>query len=209
MQACRKAYRKQWYLDHKEKIKQYHKQWRLDHKEEIKQYNKQWRLDHKKKIKQCNKQWYLNHKEYQKQRVKQYYLDHKEQQYKKHKKWRLNHKEQRNQHQRERKKNDPNFKILANLRSRQYLALKGKNKSASTIELLGCTPKELWDHLMSCDTLEHWMTKENYGVWHVDHIIPCASFDLTDPQQQRQCFYYTNLRPLSATANLIKGSKII
>ena len=235
MRSCRKAYNKQWYLDHKEykkqrvkqynldnkeHLKQYVKQYNLDNKEHKKQYKKQWRLDHKEEIKQYNKQWcldhkeyhkqyYLDHKEHRKELSKQHYLDNKEHRNQCSKQYRLNHKEQRNQHQREKRKNNPNFKILLNLRCRQYHALKGKNKSASTIELLGCTPKELWDHLMSCDTLEHWMTKENYGVWHVDHIMPCASFDLTDPQQQRQCFYHTNLQPLSATANLIKGSKII
>ena len=54
------------------------------------------------------------------------------------------------------------------------------------------------------------MTRENHGkVWHIDHIIPCASFDLTDPDQQKKCFHYTNLQPLWAKENLIKGVKIL
>jgi hypothetical protein len=52
------------------------------------------------------------------------------------------------------------------------------------------------------------MTFDNFGKWHIDHIIPCASFDLTKPEQQRQCFHYTNLQPLWAFENLSKGSKI-
>ena len=49
------------------------------------------------------------------------------------------------------------------------------------------------------------MTWENRGEWHVDHIRPCASFDLTDPEQQRQCFHYTNLQPLWAEDNIRKS----
>jgi hypothetical protein len=54
------------------------------------------------------------------------------------------------------------------------------------------------------------MSWGNYGLhgWHVDHIIPCASFDLTDPEQQRQCFHYTNLQPLWAEDNLRKSDKL-
>ena len=51
------------------------------------------------------------------------------------------------------------------------------------------------------------MTQKNYGEWHVDHIKPCASFDLTDPKQQEICFHYTNLQPLWAIDNIKKGSK--
>ena len=48
------------------------------------------------------------------------------------------------------------------------------------------------------------MSWENMGEWHLDHIRPCASFDLTDPDQQRQCFHYSNLQPLWASDNLSK-----
>ena len=51
------------------------------------------------------------------------------------------------------------------------------------------------------------MTRKNYGLWHVDHIKPCFSFDLTDPEQQKICFHYTNLQPLWALENIKKGKK--
>ena len=51
------------------------------------------------------------------------------------------------------------------------------------------------------------MTWERYGEWHVDHIRPCASFDLTDPKQQKICFHYSNLQPLWAADNIKKGAK--
>ena len=54
------------------------------------------------------------------------------------------------------------------------------------------------------------MSWDNYGLhgWHVDHIKPCASFDLSKPIEQRKCFNFNNLQPLWAIDNLRKGSKI-
>jgi len=52
------------------------------------------------------------------------------------------------------------------------------------------------------------MSWDNHGlVWHLDHVRPCASFDLTDPEQQRICFRWDNFQPLFAKENLQKGSK--
>lgn len=55
------------------------------------------------------------------------------------------------------------------------------------------------------------MTWANYGKsgWHIDHIKPCASFDLSDPDQQKACFHYSNLQPLWAFDNLSKGAKLV
>ena len=48
------------------------------------------------------------------------------------------------------------------------------------------------------------MTWDNHGQWHIDHIKPCAKFDLTDKDQQKACFHYTNLQPLWKEDNLSK-----
>ena len=53
------------------------------------------------------------------------------------------------------------------------------------------------------------MSWDNQGEWHIDHIIPCASFDLTNEEEQEKCFHYTNLQPLWAIDNMVKGCKII
>ncbi len=76
-----------------------------------------------------------------------------------------------------------------------------------TAQLIGCSIPELMAHLEKQFLPD--MTWENRSHWHIDHKRPCASFDLTDPQQQRICFHYTNLRPLWAVDNIRKSAKVI
>jgi len=53
------------------------------------------------------------------------------------------------------------------------------------------------------------MSWENYGEWHIDHVIPCSSFDLTIEENKFKCFSWKNLRPCWANENIIKGAKIL
>jgi hypothetical protein len=71
---------------------------------------------------------------------------------------------------------------------------------------LGCTIDELWNHLEK--QFKPGMTKQNYGEWHVDHVLPCVSFDLSKEENQKKCFHYTNLQPLWAEENFKKKSNI-
>jgi hypothetical protein len=108
-----------------------------------------------------------------------------------------------------RREADPTFKLRMNLRHRIWCALRASstNKQNGVQELIGCTIAKLRQHLEA--QFIDGMSWENYGKhgWHVDHIRPCASFDLTDPEQQRQCFHYSNLQPLWAADNIRKGAK--
>jgi len=105
-------------------------------------------------------------------------------------------------------KNDIEFRILRRIRNRIYYALiKQRNirKIESFTSLVGTNKENLWKHLES--TFKSGMTKENYGKWHIDHIKPCAAFNLIDIKEQRKCFHYTNLQALWAKENLSKGAK--
>lgn len=78
-------------------------------------------------------------------------------------------------------------------------------KPGKTMQMVGCTVGFLAAHLESQFT--DGMTWENYGQWHIDHIKPCISFDLTNPEQIKLCFHWTNLQPLWAIDNLTKNAK--
>lgn len=102
----------------------------------------------------------------------------------------------------QRNKNKSWFKIERNIRRRIHHALKDNYKSDHTMNLLGCTIEQFIKHIES--QFEKGMNWDNYGQygWHIDHIKPCREFDLSDPEQQKLCFHYTNQRPLWAKDNL-------
>ena len=108
-----------------------------------------------------------------------------------------------------RKKTDQEFKLKGTLRSRISTAIKKNPKAARTMTLIGCSISDLRKHLEM--QFKPGMTWDNHSVhgWHIDHILPCKHFDLTDPEQQKVCFHYTNLQPMWAKDNLSKGDKII
>ncbi len=112
------------------------------------------------------------------------------------------------EYKKKRLKTDIAFKITERIRSRINLCLKKYKtiKSQEFKNLLGTSDMQIiWKHLEK--NFKEGMTRENHGAWHIDHIKPISSFDLTKPEQQRACFHYTNMQPLWAKENLSKGAK--
>lgn len=97
------------------------------------------------------------------------------------------------------------IKIKRNLRSRIIKLLKSTNvkKMYHTFELIGCSPDEFKKHIEKQFT--DGMTWDNYGEWHIDHIIPCFTFNLLEEDEQFKCFHYSNQRPLWAKDNLSRS----
>lgn len=110
-------------------------------------------------------------------------------------------------YQNQRNKEDINHRLAGSLRARIRAAIKRDKttKSFSTMKLVGCTIEELKNHLKS--QFDNKMNWQNYGSWHVDHIIPVTAFNLSDLEQQKECFHFTNLQPLWGTENLRKSNK--
>jgi len=118
-------------------------------------------------------------------------------------------KQQSQYHSRKRRlKTDPAFKIRLNLANRINAAIRDNIKSTDTISLLGCSAEDARAYLES--KFQPGMSWANYGLygWHIDHIRPCASFDLSKSEEQRKCFHFTNLQPLWAKENLSKNDAL-
>jgi hypothetical protein len=87
------------------------------------------------------------------------------------------------------------------------IKLANQNKTGSAIDELGCSVDQLKRYLES--KFQPGMTWDNWtrDGWHIDHIKPLSSFDLTDPGQFKVACHYTNLQPLWAKDNLVKSNK--
>ena len=139
--------------------------------------------------KEYNKEYRLKNKE----QIKEYFLKNRE---------------HRNKHQKERRLNDPVFRMQHNMRVGMGSALSGRTKATSTMKIIGCSVEGLFQHLESCKSWEPWMTRENYGKnsWDVDHIKAIANWDANCPLQFALCWDKSNLQPLEHIANIKKGA---
>lgn len=100
------------------------------------------------------------------------------------------------------------FRIAQNMRRRVRWAVASAkaHKAGKFHDLLGCSMMEFMRHMEA--GFVPGMSWENYGQWHVDHKVPCDSFDLSEEENQRKCFHYSNLQPLWAIDNMRKGNKV-
>jgi hypothetical protein len=111
-----------------------------------------------------------------------------------------------NSYAKARKASDSLFKLSQNLRSLVSICFRNRSwsKTSKTRILLGCT-YEFFQGYLAAKFLPG-MTWENYGTWHIDHIIPCAS--AVTSAELEALFHYTNLQPLWAVDNIKKGAKL-
>ena len=189
---CEKKISKQWWENNPEKIKEYAKSWRENNPEQRKLINKKYRLNKPENVKKSHDKWVLKNTDYQKNR-------------------RINNKEYFQIYEKTRYRNDINYRLKKNIRSRISHAIKNNSKSDHTQKLLGCNIDQFKSYLQSLFT--EGMSWDNYGnkerQWSIDHIIPCDHFDLSDPIEQQRCFHYSNCQPLWHIDNIKKNNKII
>lgn len=106
------------------------------------------------------------------------------------------------------KDNKPNNKIRHNLNKRIAMLMIQNNsrKKNKTIDYIGCDINffKKWMEFQ----FQEGMTWENYGKWHLDHVKPCASFNLLNDDDIKECFNWKNIQPLWANLNLKKSNKI-
>ena len=219
-----KEYNKEYYLKNREQARERQKEYRLKNREHVLEQQKKYYLKNRGHILEyqkiydnnryktdiyrlAKKEYYLKNRERRIEYQKEHQLKNKERIKEKKKEYnsRPEKKELRRKNVNNRYQTNVNFKLLTLCRARLLAALKGESKSASTMELIGCTMEELRKHIES--KFEPWMNWENHGLWDVDHIIACAKFDMSDPEQQRACFNWSNLQPMEHIANIKKGAR--
>jgi hypothetical protein len=158
--------------------------------------------------KECRKLIYQNNSDVRREMSKKYYYKTKEKNHdiilERNRLWRKNNPK----YTTERKKIDPTFKLIKNVRRRlkRFLDINYITKRSQTFDIIGCTPQFLKEHLEKQFT--DGMSWELMGSRiHIDHIIPLSSAK-TEEELYKLC-HYSNLQPLWLEDNLKKGCKIL
>jgi len=178
--------------------RRYNKQYRSTHLEEEKERSRIYRNSNKEKIKESNKQWRLNNWEKHKESCRQ---------------WKQNNNGRLNEYLKlrlaDKQKNDLNYRLNNSVGSMMYHSLKESKSGRHWEELVGYTLQQLKEHLENL--FQPGMSWNNYGQWHIDHIIPRSAWKFEKPEypEFKQCWALCNLQPLWAKDNIRKSNKII
>lgn len=211
-----KATDKEYRSQNKDSIAEYKKEWYQNNKEVISNNGKQYYQEHKKDIKDRVKDWTINNVDYVAAWQKQYRKENADQIH-----------VQKMKYQKERRKNDINFKLRDNVSAlvRMTIFRNGEKKNKKSIlNYLPYTIDQLKIHLEN--QFEPWMNWHNHGEyrtkswndndpttwkWQIDHIIPQSilSYSSMGDDNFKKCWSLNNLRPLSAKQNILEGSNRI
>jgi hypothetical protein len=200
---CKRQTRKLYRKNNGDKLRQHERQYYQINHDKILQSKKKYDKNNKSKL----RQYYQDNKIVIAQKAKQAYRRDKTKKLAYNKQYRQNNKDKYNQYIRHRLKTDKKFRLRKYLSSRVYNALKRRKKAEFVSKCLGCSIEECLLYLEKQFKLG--MTWDNWGKfgWHIDHIKPLNSFDLSDREQLLKACHYTNLQPLWWYENLSKGDK--
>jgi len=183
--------------------KQCNKEKYISNREEKIKYQKEYNKNNQEKIQSYNKVYQKEYNKNNQEKIQSYISKNKEKIKISNKEWREKNREKINEYSRIKYKENTQYKLKNILRSRFYSLLKNK-KEKSIISLIGCSIEELKLYLEQ--QFKHKMTWKNHGIiWEIDHIKPCASFDLSLEEEQKKCFHYTNLQPLFKTTEIAES----
>ena len=179
--TCNRCHSKEYRKENKQKVRESINNWRKCNPERHQVAEKQWRTDNKEHKANIDKIWNKNNKE-------------------------RNLKTSRERHKK-RVKVDINYKLACALRHRLRHAIKNNQKIGSAVRDLGCSVEFLKKHIES--KFIEGMSWGNWAIrgWHIDHIRPLVSFNLSDIDEFKKACHYSNLQPMWWRDNIVKGDK--
>ena len=186
VQRNKKIYVKEWYQKNKKRLLRKQKEYYQisENKESKRIYDLKYRQENREKRNEQMKQWRIDNKEKMRLYFKLY--------------------------ARQKRKNNPKFRIDNNIRAHIQKELKGKKQGRKWQELVGYTINNLIEHLeRQFDDKMNW---NNYGsYWHLDYIKPKSLFCYIVPEDSefKKCWALNNLQPLESMANKKKSNHYI
>ena len=203
--SCIKEYDRGHYNEPHVKLRT--KEYTTINKEKRKEYSKEYHKENRDK----EKEYYEDNKEKIKEHNNKPEIKRRRQEYDKEYRSKLRARKKRNEHRKNRKRTDLWYDAQCKLRVASNRLIKnclsGGKKDFSGVDDLGCGKEVFLAHIES--QFQPGMTWENRGLrgWHYDHIIPICEIDPTDREAVKQVLHYTNIRPLWAKDNIIKGQE--
>jgi hypothetical protein len=156
------------------------KKWSERNSEAIKRYKKEWRKINGKE---------RDKKDYQKRKNNPQHMEY--------------NKNYRREWCKRQRIENPAYKLKQNVSRRIRELLQKGGKSQTTVKYVGCTIEKLMCHLEK--QFDEYMTWENQGKWHIDHIIPCNAFDTSNVAEATAMWHYSNLQPMWGKENILKS----
>lgn len=164
---------------------------------------------------ESDKRYYLKNREKRLQYFSEWQKNNRDYLNDYHQKWRdeniEKHRKTKREYERSRKARDPLYKLISNFRTAIYQVLKESNveKNDHYFDILPYSQEGLIQHLENQFTDD--LTWDNYGEWHVDHILPISSFNIEEMGDEEfiKCWSLDNLRPLWGEDNIRKSNLII
>lgn len=149
------------------------KRYKAQNKNRVKAYNKQWKKENKEAVSLYNKEYNVSNRDkIQRRQTAQHRL---------------------------RRKIDMKYKMSIIIRNRLRKFYKGERPK--TMGLVGIPMNRFVEWISSI--FKTFMNWENHGdVWHIDHVIPCAWFNLNELDERMVCFHWSNMRPLKSERNM-------
>ena len=205
----------QFYLDNKEKIKAYSNAHYEKNIEKITKQHKKYREENKDKIIEIGKKYRENNKEKCKEYCRKYENKESTKKYRKEYRRRPEVREASRKKEKEydrKRRSNPLFRFNMNISRAIRLVLRKNNLSKNGRHwehLVGYTCQDLRKHLEKL--FKPGMSWDNYGKWHLDHVIPLSFFKFNSEEdvEFKMCWRLENLQPLWAEENMSKGDRII
>ena len=192
--ACVRMKSKQHYLLNKEKYAAKQKVYLEKNRDRQLKVQAAWRLKNRSKLAEDGKVYYLNNKEIIREKAKEYNKGYRGRQ---------------NLLYNERYISDPHFRISKNMSRYMHIALSQRKHGRNWEKFVGYTLSDLIEHLEA--KFQDGMNWENYGQWHLDHVLPVSSFHYVSITEEsfKRCWCLQNLQPLWAADNMAKGNRLV
>lgn len=209
--------RKEKYLQNADAARDAARLWRLENLDRAKANGKAWREANPDKQKRALERWREENIEYVREYSRIYYYENREKINKKKKQFREENPEYVKERDKKYDRTGIDARRRATLKGRlshvissnvRRGIISGSKCGRRTFDLLGYTVDELRAHLEK--QFQPGMSWDNYGEWHIDHIIPLSVFNYETPDNLdfKRAWALSNLQPLWALDNIRKNNRL-